>query len=167
MDRANYLGEPMITVNSATEADAADWARMRFALWPTTGLVEHTADIAQMLAATADGLNLIARSADGVPAGFAEASVRHDYVNGAKTSPVAFLEGIYVEPAFRGTGVARQMVEAIETWARQSGYSELASDAGIANVVSHQMHEALGFVETQRVVYFLKALDWKPVGGVD
>ena len=74
------------------------------------------------------------------------------------TSPVAFLEGIYVEPDHRGTGVARRLVAAIETWARQSGCSELASDAAISNVASQQMHEALGFTETQRVVYFRKVL---------
>ena len=28
------------------------------------------------------------------PVGFAEASLRHDYVNGCETSRVAFLEGI-------------------------------------------------------------------------
>lgn len=159
MDRADYLGEPMITVNPATKADAADWARMRLTLWPSGGLEAHEADISAALTGPSEGLNLIARNTDGVPAGFAEASVRHDYVNGTKTSPVAFLEGIYVEPQFRGRGVARQMVEAIETWAREVGCSELASDAGIANVVSHQMHDALGFMETQRVVYFLKVLD--------
>ena len=159
MDRADYLGEPMSTVSPATQADVADWARLRLALWPSGGIDAHEADIAAALTAPSEGLNLIARSTDGVPEGFAEASIRHDYVNGTKTSPVAFLEGIYVEPQFRGTGVARQMVGAIETWARLVGCSELASDAGITNVVSHQMHEALGFVETQRVVYFLKVLD--------
>ncbi len=32
----------------------------------------------------------------------------------------------------------------------------MASDADIGNVVSHAMHEALGFAETERVVYFRK-----------
>ena len=140
-----------------TPADAADWARMRRALWPGS-LADHEADIAAALTGAGGGLNLMARSADGRPVGFAEASLRHDYVNGTVTSPVAFLEGIYVEPDHRGTGVARRLVAAIETWARQSGCSELASDAAISNVASQQMHEALGFTETQRVVYFRKVL---------
>ena len=33
--------------------------------------------------------------------GFAEASIRHDYVNGCETSPVVFLEGIYVRSEYR------------------------------------------------------------------
>ena len=84
--------------------------------------------------------------------------MRHDYVNGTRTSPVAFLEGIYVEPDHRGTGVARMLVMGVEAWGRQQGCSELASDTGIDNVVSQQMHEALGFSETQRVVFFRKLL---------
>jgi aminoglycoside 6'-N-acetyltransferase I len=35
---------------------------------------------------------------------------------------------------------------------------ELASDALLDNNGSHAMHEALGFTETERVVYFRKAL---------
>jgi aminoglycoside 6'-N-acetyltransferase I len=139
-----------------TAADVADWARMRLALWPTTSRGAHEADIAAAL--TEAGLNLIVRSEDGRPLGFAEASLRHDYVNGTRTSPVAFLEGIYVEPDHRGTGVARTLVMGVEAWARQQGCSELASDTGIDNAVSRQMHEALGFSETQRVVFFRKLL---------
>lgn len=84
--------------------------------------------------------------------------MRSDYVNGCETSPVAFLEGIVVDPSFRRQGVAASLVAAVTDWARNEGLSELASDAEIHNTVSHAMHAALGFEETQRVVYFRKAL---------
>lgn len=142
----------------ATEADATDWGQMRQRLWPSTSLQKHAADIAGALEKSAGLLNLIARTDAGMPAGFAEASLRHDYVNGCKTSPVVFLEGIYVEPQFRGQGVARRLVDGVQGWARQNGCSEFASDADIGNLVSHAMHNALGFIETQRVVYFRKLL---------
>jgi aminoglycoside 6'-N-acetyltransferase I len=35
------------------------------------------------------------------PVGLVEASIRTDYVNGTSSSPVAFLEGIYVIPEAR------------------------------------------------------------------
>jgi aminoglycoside 6'-N-acetyltransferase I len=35
----------------------------------------------------------------------------------------------------------------------------MASDAFLDNSASHQMHGALGFSETERVVYFRKSLD--------
>lgn len=90
--------------------------------------------------------------------GFAEASLRHDYVNGCETSPVAFLEGIYVAPEYRRRGIARALCDAVEEWALGHGCTEFASDAPIDNEESHQMHAALGFEEMERVVCFRKTL---------
>jgi aminoglycoside 6'-N-acetyltransferase I len=47
---------------------------------------------------------------------------------------------------------------AVEQWARSRGSSEFASDADLANLASHRMRAALGFAETERVVYFHKFL---------
>jgi aminoglycoside 6'-N-acetyltransferase I len=79
-------------------------------------------------------------------------------VNGCETSPVAFLEEIYVEPWARRQGVARRLVGVVQQWARQMSCSEMASDALLENTDSHGMHLALGFEETERVVYFRKLL---------
>lgn len=98
----------------------------------------------------------VASGEDGTPAGFAEAAIRHDYVNGTESSPVAFLEGIYVRPSARRQGVARALVDAVERWAAERGCGELASDALLDNDASHAMHRGLGFEETERVVYFRK-----------
>ena len=58
----------------------------------------------------------------------------------------------------RRSGCARALVAAAGTWARECGCSEFASDANFANADSHAMHRALGFVETERVVYFRRPL---------
>ncbi|WP_366520551.1 aminoglycoside 6'-N-acetyltransferase [Devosia sp.] len=143
-------------IAKATPVDAPDWVQMRTALWPRGGAEAHAADIARLLADPGKTINLVARDVDGLALGFAEAALRHDYVNGCKTSPVAFLEGIFVLPAFRGRGVARALVEAVEDWARAQGCTEFASDASVENHASHEMHRALGFEESQRVVFFRK-----------
>lgn len=157
MDRADHLGQP-IRIAAAAAEDATDWTAMRTALWPSGGNGEHAAEIAELLADAGDTINLIARDSGGVALGFAEAALRHDYVNGCKTSPVAFLEGIFVKPEARGKGLARALVGAVEEWARGRGCSEFASDAPQANTASINMHRALGFEETQRVVFFRKVL---------
>ena len=90
--------------------------------------------------------------------GLVEASQRVDYVNGTSTSPVAFLEGLYVEPMWRRKGVARALVSEVECWAATQGCTELASDSSIENVTAHATHRALGFGETERVVYFRRAV---------
>jgi len=90
--------------------------------------------------------------------GLAEAALRSDYVNGTATSPVAFLEGLYVAPDERRKGIARSLVREVAAWARERGCTELASDALLDNTASHAVHRALGFVETERVVFFRKEL---------
>ena len=136
----------------AASADQEEWAALRAALWPDA----DDRDIARMLKEPARFAAFIARETNGHAIGFAEASLRHDYVNGCDTSPVGFLEGIYVAPPFRRLGVAASLIRAVEQWTIAQGARELASDALIDNVDSHRMHAALGFLETERVVCFRK-----------
>ena len=90
--------------------------------------------------------------------GLAEASVRHDHVNGTESSPVAFLEGLYVVPQARRRGIAASLVHRMCDWAQGVGCRELASDAVLENSISHVVHRALGFEETERVVFFRRRL---------
>lgn len=148
-------------VAPATAADSADWLRLRLALYRPDNpedAGELSDEIAAMIAGNGTQCGWLARSDDGAAIGLVEASIRHDYVNGALTSPVAFLEGIYVDPAFRRQGIARQLTAAVAAWARAHNLSELASDALLENSASHAMHAALGFTETDRVVFFRKDL---------
>ena len=93
-----------------------------------------------------------------MPLGFIEVSTRSDYVNGTSSSPVGFVEGFFVTPAARRQGVARVLLQAGEEWARQRGCREMASDVLVDNATGHAAHRALGFEETDRVVYFRKNL---------
>jgi aminoglycoside 6'-N-acetyltransferase I len=90
--------------------------------------------------------------------GFAEASIRTDYVNGTDAAPVAFLECLYVAPEARRRGCARALVTAVHAWGRARGCREFASDASLANADCQAEHRALGFVETERSVYFRRSL---------
>jgi aminoglycoside 6'-N-acetyltransferase I len=133
------------------------WRAMRGTLWPEMTEEENVSETGAMMADPRAFVR-IAWNTQGQPAGFAEATLRRDYVNGCATSPVAFLEGIYVEPWARRQGVARTLVNAVEAWGQEKGCRELASDALLENADSHGMHRGLGFEETERVVYFRKNL---------
>jgi aminoglycoside 6'-N-acetyltransferase I len=61
-------------------------------------------------------------------------------------------------PAARRRGIARALVESVTDWALQQGCSELASDSLLDSFAAHAAHRALGFEETERVVYFRRAL---------
>jgi aminoglycoside 6'-N-acetyltransferase I len=145
-------------VTPARPSDTADWLALRAQLWPEASADEHRVDIEKMLGDTERAICLLARSAGGAVAGFAEVSLRSDYVNGCSTSPVGFLEGLFVVPKARRQGVARALVAAAEDWAARHGCSEFASDVLLDNLESRTVHAALGFSETDRVVYFHKSL---------
>jgi aminoglycoside 6'-N-acetyltransferase I len=144
-------------IETATIETLEDWLELRQALWPRAE-DEHRAE-AQAALASPDAITFLARDDQGRAIGFAEATLRRDYVNGCTTSPVGFLEGIYVKEPNRKQGVARALVQAAEEWTRGRDCSELASDAWIDDSNSHNMHAALGFSETERVVYFRKNLN--------
>ena len=91
--------------------------------------------------------------------GFAECAVRTDYVEGAEgPGPVGYLEGVYVVPVKRRTGVARALCARCEAWAKEQGCDAFASDCMIDNCESLRFHRSVGFDEVSRNIHFLKKL---------
>ncbi len=90
--------------------------------------------------------------------GFAQCQLRHDYVEGTDSSPVGYLEGIYVDEAHRGKGVAAQLLQACENWASDMGCTEFASDCELGNAASQHFHEKAGFMEANRIICYTKKL---------
>jgi aminoglycoside 6'-N-acetyltransferase I len=144
------------TVRQVNASDLPAWAEMRAALWPEETAPVHAREIEQILGSD-DTWGFIAETADGASAGFAELSIRK-YANGCETQPVPFLEGIWVEPPLRRQGIGRLLVRHVEAFAAARGFREIGSDALIENTASHAAHRGWGFSETERVVYFRKAL---------
>ena len=83
-------------------------------------------------------------------------SIRSDYVNGTDTSPVLYLEAIYVLSDYRKTGIARKFIDFAENTAKQKGITQLASDCLLENHASELFHKSCGFREEERVICFVK-----------
>ncbi len=155
-----------ITIERAGQQHLAAWAALRAELWPDEDANQHRAELAETLSAESSrDFACVALTAAGNCVGFAEAALRSDYVNGCETSPVVFLEGIFVARPHRRSGIAGMLCRAVEDWGRAQGCTEFASDAAIDNVQSHALHRALGFAETERVVYFRKAVGARDASG--
>lgn len=90
--------------------------------------------------------------------GFAQCQLRHDYVEGTDSSPVGYLEGIYVMESYRKQGIARELLSACEHWAKTKGCKEFASDCELDNAQSLQFHLNVGFQEANRIICFTKKL---------
>lgn len=93
-----------------------------------------------------------------IPVGFAQCQLRNDYVEGTETSPVGYLEGIFVREEFRHKGYAAELLNACEEWARMKGCIEFASDCEINNRRSFDFHKAMNFTEANRIICFTKKL---------
>jgi len=143
-----------VRIERCRDVDAAGWLELRKALWPETPREIHRAEIRAQVDDPERFAAFVAYAADGASLGLAEVSLRFDHVNGTTSSPVAFLEGLYVDDRERRRGLARRLVDAVVAWAHLKGCRELASDALEANLMGQRVHRALGFEETERVVYF-------------
>jgi len=146
-------------IEACNEQHLGEWARLRAALWPSQAEAEHRREHAEALPTTAGRrIAFLAMNAENTAIGFAEAALRHDHVNGCETSPVVFLEGIYVRPADRRQGIAARLCGAVADWGRSLGCDEFASDALVDNRLAHEFHKAVGFQERERVVFYRRII---------
>jgi GNAT superfamily N-acetyltransferase len=89
--------------------------------------------------------------------GLVDASLR-EIAEGCATSPVGYIEGIYVRPECRRQGIDRALVAAAEAWAISRGCSEMASDCLLENSESEFFHRELGYSVVERLIHFRRAL---------
>jgi aminoglycoside 6'-N-acetyltransferase I len=148
-------------IRQANPNDAEAWTALRAALWPE----EEAARMGEDVEAYFDGtipdamlaIVFLAETAGGEITGMLELSLR-PYADGCASSPVPFVEGWFVTEAQRRRGVGAMLVKAAEDWARDLGFTEMASDALLENTISERAHKALGFDEVERAIRFRKQL---------
>ncbi len=152
-------GISMIIVRPAKPTDSGAWLQLRCGLWPDGSEAQHREDIDRFFAGDAGEPRaiLLAENGAGCPVGFAELSIRA-YAEGCDSDRVAYLEGWFVAPTARGSGVGRALLAAAEEWGRAQGCREFASDVQSDNEASAAAHRALGFVEVGLVRCFRKDL---------
>jgi len=136
--------------------DIVAWAAMRKKLWPEADIDdlssktrEYVVDVTKSWLDAA----FIAEDDDRKILGFIEPTIRA-FSDGCDSMPVPHIEGWYVEPSARKRGVGRALVAAAETWSKERGFTELASDTETHNVDSQHAHQRIGFEEVDRIVKF-------------
>ena len=142
-------------IRKATPADSFTLALLASRMWSASA-EELALEFSELTASLEAACFLVLD--DDKAVGFAQCQLRHDYVEGCETSPVGFLEGIYVDDAYRRCGVARALLSACEDWTRSVGCSEFASDCEIDNHDSLAWHLKNGFDEMGRTIWFAKKL---------
>ena len=143
-------------IRKAGSKDLYTLSELACQLWPDHTVEEMRSEFADMIAKP-DAAFFLAY-ADETAVGFAQCQLRYDYVEGTDSSPVGYLEGIYVVEVYRKQGVARELLSACETWSKSIGCTEFASDCELENTQSLQFHLNVGFEEANRIICFTKKL---------
>lgn len=148
-------------IREAQPSDLTAAARLASRLWPEHALADLQPEFSELIESDEAAVFLLfddgCRSEDGA-CGFAQCQLRRDYVEGTSSSPVGYLEGIYVDEACRHRGLARELLHACETWAKERGCTEFASDCELDNAASLAFHLHAGFEEANRLICFAKRL---------
>ena len=143
-----------LTCKKITKEDYQATSELRHKLWPQDDVAAHLADITSSFSTTHCGF--IAK--DGAKAvGFLEISLR-PYVNGCLYRPVAFIEGLYLLPSYDEDAARDLLIAASEAWAKEQKVKEIASDAYLENQKSQDELVRMGFIPTEKIVYFRKKL---------
>jgi aminoglycoside 6'-N-acetyltransferase I len=144
-------------IRPAEVGDQEAWLELRRSLWPHSRH-DHSAEITEYFRdPPGRWICLLAEKKGAGILGFLEVGLR-DYAEGCLTSPVGYLEGIYVRAEWRRRGVGRGLVRAGEEWARTVGCTEMASDRELINDESGAFHSSVGYSEVERIVCYRRPL---------
>lgn len=140
----------------AEAEDAKEVAKLAVEMWTSHTLEELTEELFDAVENENSVVYLM--TVNEVIAGFAQCGLRHDYVEGAESSPVGYLEGIFVKKEYRTQGFAKKLLSCCEKWAREMRCTQFASDCEIDNEVSRKFHIKSGFKEANRIICFVKEI---------
>jgi len=143
-------------IQQAQQQDALAAATLALLLWPNHTVEEFYENMTQLLQDESAAIFLAYDRDKAI--GFAQCQLRTDYVEGTHSSPVGYLEGLFVMERYRQQGFARELVAHCEQWAKTMGCLEFASDCEWDNNESLQVHLQLGFTEANRIICFTKKI---------
>lgn len=138
------------------KSDIEILAKLAKELWTEQSLEELMIEFTELVAS--DNTYIVIKYIEDMAIGFAQCQLRNDYVEGTNTTPVGYLEGIYIKPEFRHNGYASELLKKCEIWIKNKGCVEFASDCELNNEQSLKFHLAYGFKEVNRVICFNKII---------
>ena len=144
-------------IRKAEISDLIAITQLAILLWPDNEFDDLKKEIEETLL-DKDAVFFLCFDKD-ILVGFAMCQLRHDYVEGTESSPVGYLEGVFVLENYRNKGIATKLLQHCEQWSKENGCIEFASDCEIANADSYAFHIKYGFQEVNRIICFKKTIN--------
>lgn len=143
-------------VRKAEKQDLEILANLAVQMWDSHSVSELIVEFSEIM--EKGNSQFFLKYENDIPIGFAQCQLRYDYVEGTKTSPVGYLEGIFIKEGYRNKGYAKELLAECEVWTKGNGCQEFASDCEIDNIDSFQFHKSMDFTEVNRIICFAKTL---------
>ena len=143
----------MLQFKLATHDDFDIWHRFRAELYHGLDPVFSEQEIKRTVEDPALTTFLVFINKEPDPMGMIEMSLRN-IVDGCSSSPVAYIEGLYLIEKYQGQGFGKEMLAFIKNWAKEKGCTELAVDTELENERAQKFYLREGFEETYRIVQF-------------
>lgn len=143
-----------MSIKSVTEETVSVWGSFASSVWQTGKQV-----LMEQFAEGKFPFEFLYYSSSGIAVAWISLSLRHDYVEGCQFSPVAYVEGIFVHPDYRGQGIAAELLDFADSWAKSHGARELASDTDFENSHSQAFHTKNGFREVSRNIHYVRKVE--------
>ena len=99
-------------IKRAEEKDIAAIANLAAMMWSNHSAEELNNEFSDLF--MEEEAQFFLKYENDIPVGFAQCQLRHDYVEGTETSPVGYLEGIFVKEGFRHKGYAGALLAECE-----------------------------------------------------
>jgi GNAT superfamily N-acetyltransferase len=133
-----------LIVRRATRGDAPRIAELSGVLgYPAEG--ETVAARLERLLPRPQQLVLVAVPPGNAAAGWIHAAEQELLESGRRCEIV----GLVVDAAYRGRGVGRRLVEAVEVWAAGRAFNVITVRSNVARAESHPFYERLGYVRAK------------------
>ena len=128
------------------------WREMRECVYESLSNDFHDKEMSQIINRE-DWFCLFIKDNENKILGFVELSSRN-VVDGCLSSPVAYIEGLFIKREFRGKGLGTKSIEVIKLWCKEHGFTELGADTELVNERAQNFFKSVGFHETFRIVEF-------------
>jgi aminoglycoside 6'-N-acetyltransferase I len=121
----------MINICKAKIEDSKMVAELFHNMWSGSDIIDLQTELLAKI--TNNESEIFIAYNDNIAVGVAQCGLRKDYVEGTGSTPVGYLEGIYVIEEFHNKGVATMLCKECEAWALTIGCKEFGKYERIQN----------------------------------
>lgn len=141
-------------IRQVTEGDFREWLRMRMLLYPEYQPEELMSEIEKIftdktVVGELDYVVFVHEKHGKMLGGFIETSLRRK-VSNCQSSPVGYIESLYVDENLRRNRIAHDLVKESEQWVVENKCLEFAVDTDPTEKDAMDFYFSYGFLEVER-----------------